>query len=77
MTSPCQRAPSRPWALANKLLLDTLSFHEVHAMGILQGADTSHLRVVIWVQDAQGQILTPLQSTCQPADKGGPTRQTR
>lgn len=47
---------------------ETLSFNDVRAMGIAQGADARRLRVASWVQDANGQVLTAVQSGCPPED---------
>jgi len=48
---------------------ETLSFNDLRAMGIPEGVDARRLRVASWVQDAHGQILTAVQSACQPEDK--------
>jgi hypothetical protein len=39
-------------------------FRELRPLNIAQGARPEHLRVVGWVQDAQGRVLTAAQSVC-------------
>ena len=42
-------------------------FFEFRPMRIPPGSDVGRLRVVGWVQDAQGHVLTAAQSRCKPA----------
>lgn len=42
-------------------------FFEFRPMRIPPGSDTGRLRVVGWVQDAQGRVLTAAESHCKPA----------
>ncbi|MBB1075566.1 hypothetical protein HUU62_14225 [Rhodoferax sp. 4810] len=48
---------------------ETISFNDIRAMNIAEGANTQRLRVAAWVQDAQGRILAAVQSACPPEDK--------
>lgn len=43
-------------------------FFESRPMYIPPGAHPERLRVVAWVQDAQGRVLAAAQSRCKPAD---------
>lgn len=45
-----------------------LSMEETRPMQIPPDADPKHLRVVGWVQDAQGHVLAAAQSLCRPGD---------
>ena len=42
-------------------------FQELRPLNIEQGAKAQHLRVLGWVQNAQGQLLTAAQSVCETA----------
>lgn len=45
-------------------------FREMRPLGIPQGAAPERLRVVGWVQDARGRVLTAAQSVCTPLTAG-------
>lgn len=50
------------------LISEQISFKEVRALNIPEGANPQRLRVVGWVQDAAGKILTAAESACQSED---------
>jgi hypothetical protein len=50
------------------LISEQMSFEEMRALNIPEGANPQRLRVVGWVQDASGQIMVAAQSACQPED---------
>lgn len=45
-----------------------IDFREIRPLSIPPGATPERLRVVGWVQDARGRVLTAAQSVCVPAD---------
>ena len=45
---------------------ELIGFREMRPLNIPQGATPERLRVVGWVQDAQGRVLTAAQSACAP-----------
>lgn len=47
-------------------IADRLVFREIRPLNIPQGASPERLRVVGWVQDARGRVLTAAQSVCAP-----------
>jgi hypothetical protein len=57
------------WNKRDALLIsEQMSFKEMRALNIPDGANPQRLRVVGWVQDASGQIMIAAQSACQPED---------
>lgn len=57
------------WNMGNALLIsEQMSFKEMRAMNIPEGANPQRLRVVGWVQDASGQIIVAAESACLPED---------
>jgi hypothetical protein len=50
------------------LISEQMSFEEMRALNIPEGANPQRLRVVGWVQDASGQIMVAAQSACQQED---------
>jgi hypothetical protein len=56
---------NKPVQLSNE---EQLTFREVRPLSIPPGSTPERLRVVGWVQDARGQVLTAAQSVCVPAD---------
>ena len=58
------------WNKGEQLLnKDGMSFNELRAMSVPEGAHADRLEVAGWVQDAQGRILAAAQSACPPEDK--------
>jgi hypothetical protein len=56
-----------PWNKRNKLSnTEHIVFHETRPLSIPSGATPERLRVVGWVQDGRGRILTAAQSDCAP-----------
>ncbi|MDO8249865.1 MAG: hypothetical protein Q7T78_09150 [Rhodoferax sp.] len=56
-----------PWNKHNQLLkTEHIMFHETRPLSIPSGATPERLRVVGWVQDGRGRILTAAQSVCAP-----------
>ncbi|MEO8119786.1 MAG: hypothetical protein ABI606_10750 [Rhodoferax sp.] len=56
-----------PWNKRNQLLkTEQTIFHETRPLSIPSGATPERLRVVGWVQDGRGRILTAAQSVCAP-----------
>lgn len=59
----------RPWHKPDQLLKgERAMFYEMRALNIPTGATPARLRVVGWVQDGHGRILTAAQSVCVPID---------
>jgi hypothetical protein len=57
------------WNMGNALLIsEQMSFKEMRAMNIPEGVNPQRLRVVGWVQDASGKILTTAESSCPPEE---------
>ena len=57
------------WNKGNTLLIsEQLNFKEMRALNIPEGANPQRLRVVGWVQDAGGKILTTAESSCPPEE---------
>jgi hypothetical protein len=57
------------WNMRDALLIsEQMSFKEMRALNIPDGANPQRLRVVGWVQDASGQIMIAAQSACQPEE---------
>jgi hypothetical protein len=53
------------WNKRDALVIsEQMSFNEMRAMNIPEGANPQRLRVVGWVQDASGQILVAAESAC-------------
>jgi hypothetical protein len=50
------------------LISEQISFTEMRALNIPEGANPQRLRVVGWVQDAGGKVLTAAESACPPED---------
>jgi hypothetical protein len=58
-----------PWNKRNQLSkTEHLAFYETRPLSIPSGATPERLRVVGWVQDGRGRILTAAQSVCAPPD---------
>jgi hypothetical protein len=56
-----------PWNKRNQLsITERLVFHETRPLSIPSGATPKRLRVVGWIQDGRGRILTAAQSVCAP-----------
>lgn len=56
-----------PWNKRKQLLkTERLVFHETRPLSIPSGATPERLRVIGWVQDGRGRILTAAQSVCAP-----------
>jgi hypothetical protein len=54
------------WNKRDALLIsEQISFKEMRALNIPEGADPQRLRVVGWVQDARGQVMVAAESACQ------------
>lgn len=53
------------WAVPKQLSKrERISFSESRSMDIAPGSDTRRLRVVGWVEDAQGRVIAAAQSRC-------------
>lgn len=50
------------------LISEQISFNDMRALNIPEGANPQRLRVVGWVQDAVGKIMTAAESACLPED---------
>ncbi len=56
-----------PWNKRNQLSkIEHLTLHETRPLSIPSGAAPERLRVVGWVQDGRGRVLTAAQSVCAP-----------
>jgi hypothetical protein len=59
-----------PWDVGQQLLRDKSSgfkqFFESRPISVPQGVNPERLRVLGWVQDAQGKVLAMAQSRCKP-----------
>jgi hypothetical protein len=57
------------WNIRETLLIsEQISFKEMRALNIPEGANPQRLRVVGWVQDASGQVMVAAESACQSED---------
>jgi hypothetical protein len=57
------------WNMRDALLIsEHMSFKEMRALNIPEGANPQRLRVVGWVEDATGQVLVAAQSACTPEE---------
>jgi hypothetical protein len=57
------------WNMRDALLIsEQMSFKEMRALNIPEGANPQRLRVVGWVEDASGQVLVAAESACQSED---------
>jgi hypothetical protein len=57
------------WNKRDALVIsEQISFTEMRAMNIPEDATSQRLRVVGWVQDASGKIMTAAESACPPED---------
>jgi hypothetical protein len=57
------------WNMRDALLIsEQISFKEMRALNIPEGANPQRLRVVGWVQDAGGKVMTAAESACLPED---------
>lgn len=56
-----------PWNKRNQLSkIERITLHETRPLSIPSGATPERLRVVGWIQDGRGRILTAAQSVCAP-----------
>ena len=58
-----------PWNMRDQLSkAEQMTFHEMRPLSIPPGATPERLRVVGWIQDARGRVVTAAQSVCAPSD---------